>query len=71
MILFGQPRPGLRATTLEWSVPGLVSPALPAAIPDALVNLLGYPHGADRQLAQDFGLSRAEIAQVFTRWQAR
>jgi hypothetical protein len=38
------------------------------AINNALVNLLGYPHGRAAQLERELGVTTARLEEVFAKW---
>lgn len=66
--LFGIEREAVRALVAEWPTLNEADNTTYLAINNALVNLVGYPHGQDAALKQMCGADRTEIDRVYRLW---
>jgi hypothetical protein len=64
--LFGCERNDIRAIVAAWPRVDDSDPTVAVAINNAIVNLIGYPHGHDA----DLPFERPEIERVLARWRS-
>ena len=66
--LFGIERRDVKAVVDAWPAVDETSENVVLAINNSMNNLLGYPHGRDREWRQYISVSPEEVARIFGKW---
>jgi uridine phosphorylase len=68
--LFGLTRSEFRDAARRWAEQGTIDAEVELAVCNAVANLMGYPHGMDGKLQEDFGVSPLQLDEVFSKWRS-
>jgi len=66
--LFGLERSDVKAIVDAWPAIDDASENVSLAINNSMNNLLGYPHGCDREWLTYISVSPEEVARIFKKW---
>ena len=67
-ILFGLERAEVRTVLAAWPGVDESQTTVRLAINNSFSNLLGYPHGREREWSRFISVSEDEVSRVFDRW---
>jgi hypothetical protein len=66
--LFGLERNEVKSVLESWPEPDETNEDVQLAINNSLSNLLGYPHGCEKEWPRFVSVSSKEVQKVFKKW---